>query len=91
MLPIRGWRAGGWKAGGQAGSARQLTLRRTLLDLLPTDALVLLDTPRTRSRTRSQRAWREAAHHLDVARRLGEDVPEREEILEAPPEVVRAR
>ena len=30
------------------------------------------------------RAWNEAAHHLDVARRLGEDVPSREAIFEAP-------
>ena len=31
-----------------------------------------------------RRAWNEAEHHLEVARRLGEDVPGREDILEPP-------
>ena len=35
-------------------------------------------------RTRWQRTWDEAAHHLDLARRRGEDVPAREEIFEDP-------
>jgi transcription-repair coupling factor (superfamily II helicase) len=47
-------------------------------------------TRRARSTTRSIAHGAEAAHHLEIARRLGEDVPEREEILEAPP-AVRAR
>ncbi|MGH7636547.1 MAG: DEAD/DEAH box helicase, partial [Gemmatimonadaceae bacterium] len=32
-----------------------------------------------------QRTWQEAAHHIDLARRRGEDVPDREELFEAPP------
>ena len=63
--------------------------RRTLLDLLPSDALLLLDTPGPID-DEIERAWREAAHHLEIARRLGEDVPQREDILEAPVQV-RAR
>ena len=31
-----------------------------------------------------KRAWNEAEHHLEVARRLGEDVPSRDAILEQP-------
>ena len=30
------------------------------------------------------RAWREAEHHLEVARRLGEEVPKRDAIFESP-------
>jgi transcription-repair coupling factor (superfamily II helicase) len=31
-----------------------------------------------------QRTWGEAAHHIDLARRRGEDVPDREELFESP-------
>jgi transcription-repair coupling factor (superfamily II helicase) len=57
--------------------------RRTLLELLPPDTLVLQEAfgPDLDEVTR---AWNEAEHHLDVARRLGEDVPSREAIFEAP-------
>ena len=57
--------------------------RRTLLDLLPPDAL-LIEEATGPDLDEVARAWSEAAHHLDVARRLGEDVPAREEILEEP-------
>jgi len=33
-----------------------------------------------------QRTWDEAQHHLDLARRRGEDVPRREELFQAPSE-----
>ena len=57
--------------------------RRTLLDLLPPDAL-LIEEATGPDLDEVARAWNEAAHHLEVARRLGEDVPAREEILEEP-------
>ena len=81
VLPIKA--VDGTKADGSAG------VRRTLLDLLPSDALLLLDAPGPID-DEVERAWREAAHHLEIARRLGEDVPRREEILEEPTRV-RAR
>jgi transcription-repair coupling factor (superfamily II helicase) len=58
-------------------------VRRTLLELLPSDTLVIQEAfgPDLDEVTR---AWNEAEHHLDVARRLGEDVPSREAIFEAP-------
>ncbi len=62
--------------------------RRTLLELLPSDSLVLLDAPGPISEE-IQRAWRDAAHHLEVARRLGEDVPAREELFEPPEDTER--
>ncbi len=59
--------------------------RRTLLELLPPDALILEETAGADAEE-IERAWREAAHHLDVARRLGEEVPSRDAIFEPPAE-----
>jgi transcription-repair coupling factor (superfamily II helicase) len=36
-----------------------------------------------------QRTWGEAAHHIDLARRRGEDVPDREELFESPDALLR--
>jgi transcription-repair coupling factor (superfamily II helicase) len=60
-------------------------VRRTLLELLPSDTLVLEESFRADSDEVS-RAWNEAEHHLEVARRLGEDVPRRDAIFQAPGE-----
>jgi transcription-repair coupling factor (superfamily II helicase) len=58
-------------------------VRRSLLDLLPAGALVVADgEPRLDEEVR--RAWAEAEHHAQVARRLGEEVPPRSELLVAP-------
>ncbi len=63
--------------------------RRSLLDLLPPDALVVEEREGV-DREEVARGWREAEHHLDVARRLGESVPAREEMLVEPEEWWRA-
>ena len=59
------------------------SVRRTLLELLPSDTLVIEEAfgPDFDEVTR---AWNEAEHHLEVARRLGEQVPNREAIFEGP-------
>ncbi|HEU5051280.1 MAG TPA: transcription-repair coupling factor, partial [Gemmatimonadales bacterium] len=57
--------------------------RSTLLDLLPPDAL-LIEEAAGPDYDEVARAWNEAAHHLDIARRLGEEVPAREAIFEEP-------
>ncbi|HEX3233237.1 MAG TPA: transcription-repair coupling factor [Gemmatimonadales bacterium] len=59
------------------------TARRTLLELLPSDTIVLEEAFGP-DHDEVDRAWREAQHHLEVARRLGEEVPSREDILESP-------
>lgn len=57
--------------------------RRTLLELLPPDALIIRETPGPDAEE-VRRAWHEAAHHLEVARRLGEETPRREELFATP-------
>ena len=37
-----------------------------------------------------QRTWDEAQHHLDLARRRGEDVPRRDELFQTPAEAMAA-
>jgi transcription-repair coupling factor (superfamily II helicase) len=58
-------------------------VRRTLLELLPSDTLIVEESfaPDLEEVTR---AWNEAEHHLEVARRLGEDVPRRDAIFQDP-------
>ncbi len=57
--------------------------RRSLLDLLPGEALLVEEVPGADAEE-VERAWREAEHHRDIARRLGEDAPPREELFLAP-------
>jgi len=55
---------------------------QTLLELLPPDTLLVCDEGASAEAV--ERIWSEAAHHLDVARRRGEDVPGREAVFLAP-------
>jgi transcription-repair coupling factor (superfamily II helicase) len=57
--------------------------RRTLLELLPADTLILQEAAGPDA-DEVARAWREAAHHLEIARKLGEEVPSRDAIFEEP-------
>ncbi|HEX2450017.1 MAG TPA: transcription-repair coupling factor [Gemmatimonadales bacterium] len=57
--------------------------RLTLLELLPSDALVIQEASGPDA-DEVARAWREAEHHLEIARKLGEDVPSRDAIFEEP-------
>jgi transcription-repair coupling factor (superfamily II helicase) len=59
------------------------TYRRTLLELLPADTILIQEAAGP-DLDEVTRAWNEAQHHLDVARRLGEEVPSREMIFEDP-------
>jgi transcription-repair coupling factor (superfamily II helicase) len=59
--------------------------RRTLLELLPPDTL-LVEEGFGPDLDEVSRAWNEAEHHLDVARRLGEEVPSRDAIFQPPNE-----
>src|SRR5438876_2201803 len=57
--------------------------RHSLLTLLPTDALLVL-AQESALEQEVDRAWAEAEHHLEIARRLGEAPPARAEIFIAP-------
>jgi transcription-repair coupling factor (superfamily II helicase) len=61
------------------------THRSNLLELLPTDTLLVVDQESAVERE-VERAWADAAHHLEVARRLGEEPPSRDELLLDPRE-----
>src|SRR5262249_30077852 len=71
------------------GTEVRRTVRASLLDLLPAAAIVLVDQESAVARE-VERAWADAAHHLEVARRLGEDPPDRADLL-LPPDAWRGR
>jgi transcription-repair coupling factor (superfamily II helicase) len=58
-------------------------VRSSLLELLPTDTLLVVDQD-SAVEHEVERAWADAAHHLEVARRLGEEPPAREELFVDP-------
>ncbi|HYK82868.1 MAG TPA: transcription-repair coupling factor [Gemmatimonadales bacterium] len=62
------------------GSGADERVRSSLLDLLPSDALVVVEQEAALARE-VERAWADAAHHLEVARRLGEEPPAREALF----------
>ena len=74
VLPIA---VGVGRTGAEAPDSHQ---RESLLELLPPDTLVVAEVEGPLAEE-VQHAWRDAAHHLDVARRLGEDVPAREALF----------
>src|SRR6266699_1703375 len=57
--------------------------RQSLLDLLPSDSVVVLEQESALAQD-VDRAWAEATHHLDVARRLGEEPPPRDALFVDP-------
>jgi transcription-repair coupling factor (superfamily II helicase) len=78
ILPVRGHRPPvvGMKS-------KETATRQSLLELLPPDTLVIQEKEHADGEEVS-RAWQEAEHHLEVARRMGEGVPGRDAILESP-------
>ncbi|HEY3934450.1 MAG TPA: transcription-repair coupling factor [Gemmatimonadales bacterium] len=78
ILPIRSNADRVTNAGGP-------TSRRSLLELLPADTL-LIEEGSHPDEEEVDRAWREAEHHLEIARRLGEDAPRREDLFVDPAE-----
>jgi transcription-repair coupling factor (superfamily II helicase) len=67
----------GSRTAGAAASDRQ-----SLLELVPRDTLVVVD--RGVELSEVERLWQETAHHLEVARRRGEEVPSRDAMLLEP-------
>jgi transcription-repair coupling factor (superfamily II helicase) len=63
--------------------------RTTLLAILPPDTLVV-EPVGTHLEPELRRTWDEAQHHIDLARRRGEDPAARDELFEAPEQVLAA-
>ena len=60
-------------------------VRASLLELLPSDTLLVVDRESSVAQE-VERTWTEAAHHLEVSRRLGEEPERREALFLAPDE-----
>jgi transcription-repair coupling factor (superfamily II helicase) len=71
--------AGAREAGGE---------RRSIITLWTPDTLLVLPEG-VHMDAELQRTWGEAEHHIDLARRRGEDVPGREELFESPDALLR--
>ncbi|MGI8843161.1 MAG: transcription-repair coupling factor [Gemmatimonadaceae bacterium] len=62
--------------------------RGSLLDLLPPDTVLMLPAG-THLDPELARTWDEAEHHIQLARRRGEDAPSRSELFAPPDEILR--
>ena len=82
VLPVRAESAQG-EGDVRGGEQHAAPRRANLLDLLPTDTIVVTDQESAVERE-VERAWADAAHHLEVARRMGEEPPPREDLLIEP-------
>jgi transcription-repair coupling factor (superfamily II helicase) len=63
--------------------------RSSIRALLPPDTLLVVPHG-THMRPELERTWAEAQHHIELARRRGEDTPSRDELFEAPDVATRA-
>ncbi|HEX5436807.1 MAG TPA: transcription-repair coupling factor [Gemmatimonadaceae bacterium] len=63
-------------------------VRGSIIDLLPPDSLVVLPAD-ANVPAEMQRTWEEAQHHIDLARRRGEDAPARSELFVQPPDALQ--
>ena len=82
VLPVdpRAAVGGGGEESADGAAGAGAAVRRHLLELLPAGSLLVEDGA-GRLAEEVDRAWREEEHHAAIARRLGETVPSREELL----------
>src|SRR5207302_1419844 len=74
---------------GQINTGEVEPARSSIRALFPPDTLLIV--PRgTHMKPELERTWTEAQHHIDLARRRGEDTPSRDELFESPEETLRA-
>jgi transcription-repair coupling factor (superfamily II helicase) len=71
------------------GDDDDVTPRGSLTELLPPDSVIVLPGA-THLEPEMRRTWDEAKHHIELARRRGEDAPPREELFRPPEEALRA-
>jgi transcription-repair coupling factor (superfamily II helicase) len=70
-----------------AASSEEGVERRSLAELWPPDTLLILPDE-SHVEPEVTRTWAEAEHHVEVARRRGEDAPERELLFDPPAAVL---
>ena len=63
--------------------------RVSVASLWPPETIVLVPSD-AHIEPEVQRTWDEAQHHLELARRRGEDVPRRDELFQPPAELIRS-
>src|SRR3954470_21389493 len=63
--------------------------RSSIRAIFPPDTLFVVPAG-THLKPELDRTWAEAQHHIDLARRRGEDTPRRDELFESPDEALRA-
>jgi len=74
---------------GQISAGELEPERSSIRALFPPDTLLVI--PRgTHMKPELERTWTEAQHHIDLARRRGEDTPSRDELFESPDAALRA-
>src|SRR5437660_440470 len=74
---------------GQIKTGEEEPERSSIRALFPPDTLLVV--PRgTHMSPELDRTWAEAQHHIDLARRRGEDTPSRDELFESPDTTMRA-
>ncbi len=83
VLPVDGYAPPPEDHAPAHGGAAPGAVRGTVADLVPPDAIVLVPD-RSRLQAELDRTWEEARHHVELARRRGEDAPPREELYLAP-------
>jgi transcription-repair coupling factor (superfamily II helicase) len=79
ILPVDGQLAGGTEE----------SERVSIVSLFPPDTVVVIPEDSHVS-PELHRTWEEARHHIELARRRGEDAPDREELYAAPPQIIRS-
>jgi transcription-repair coupling factor (superfamily II helicase) len=68
---------------GQISTGESEPERSSIRALFPPDTLMILPLG-THIKPELERTWAEAQHHIDLARRRGEDTPSRDELFESP-------
>jgi transcription-repair coupling factor (superfamily II helicase) len=74
---------------GQIGTATEDAERVSITALFPPDTIVVVPDD-SRIAPELNRTWEEAQHHIDLARRRGEDVPSRSELYQSPDATLEA-
>ena len=75
---------------GAVAPAGELESERSSIRALLSPDTILVVPQGTHIAPEVERTWTDAQHHIDLARRRGEDTPDREELYESPPTMLAA-